>query len=264
MFQWREAPSADLCVIGDPVSHSLSPVMHQAALRALGLEHRYIAVHVPAGEVEEALSHLRAEGYVGVNVTVPHKAEALEWLEAVSAEAQAVRAVNTISLQDRRGTNTDIPGFLDTLADLGLSGGRALVLGAGGSARAVVYGLAKTNLKVSVWNRTPARARQLVSDLRVCAEVVETPEMVDADLVVNTTSASLLGERIEVGWEAMPKAVAYDLMYARTLTPFLEDARSHGLKTVDGRHLLVAQGAHSLGFWFGMTAPRDVMLGAIS
>ena len=261
-FEWREAPQADFAVIGDPVGHSLSPRMHAAALRALGLDRTYLAIRVPPGEVAACLARLSELGYVGVNCTVPHKAEALAACDRVDAFALRVGAVNTVRLPSLEGTNTDGPGFLDTLGPLGIpAGSRALLLGAGGSARAVAAALQEAGFRLALWNRTPHRAETLVREVGLDAELLAAPDPSGCALVVNTTSAGLHGASVGVDWGRAPAdAVAYDLMYGDGPTPFLREAASFGLRTVDGRPLLAAQGARSLEWWLGRRAPRREML----
>lgn len=264
-FEWREVEEASFAVIGDPVSHSLSPAMHNAAFAHLSLPYRYVAIHVSPGEVCDALDRLTHLGYRGVNVTVPHKEEALGWVDHLDPFARRVGAVNTIRMADRAAANTDTPGFLDTLDELGLKPGRpAVVLGAGGSARGVCVALAEAGFDLRIWNRTRARAEHLIERLVVPATVMETPDLAEAGLIVNTTSAALKGGALELDWSGVPgDAVAYDLMYGEP-TPFLEGARASGLKTVDGAALLVAQGARSLEYWLDVDAPRHVMREAIA
>ena len=262
MSSWRDAFAGDFAVIGDPVSHSLSPAMHQAAYDALGLTYRYVAVHVPRGEVTPALDHLRSLGYRGVNVTVPHKEEVLDWCETVDPFALRVRAANTLKLSDRSCINTDAPGFLDTLRPLRLTDHTALVLGAGGASRALCLALAEAGWSLAIYNRTFERAEDLA--LVVGASAVEIPDPTGAALILNTTSASLGGEELPIDWSlAEPGAVAYDLMYSASSTPFLQAAAAHGLSTVDGRELLVAQGALSFEWWLGIEAPRKAMRAAL-
>ncbi|MBI3721212.1 MAG: YqeG family HAD IIIA-type phosphatase, partial [Fimbriimonas ginsengisoli] len=191
---WYDAPEADYAVIGDPVAHSLSPRMHVAAYRELGLDLRYLAVRVRAGSVGKALEHLRGLGYKGANVTLPHKEEAIGWLETCDDFARRVRAVNTIRLEDRYGFNTDAPGFLQTLDLLNLSSNTpALVLGAGGAARAVVAALADEGHPMRVWSRTRERAELMLEEIEVDAFVLDAPELTEAGLIVNATSATLAG-----------------------------------------------------------------------
>jgi shikimate dehydrogenase len=264
-FSWREAPVADFAVIGDPVEHSLSPRMHQAAYKALRLPCKYVAVHVPRGEVMEALDHLTALHYRGVNVTIPHKEQALAWSRHRDRLAERLGAANTLRLADRSCINTDLPGFWDTLANVELPNRRALVLGAGGSARSVVLSLIQRGFEVAVWNRTRSNAEAMVTGLGVQAEILSKPELTDAGLVVNTTAASLQGSNIPLEWDGLRQhALCYDLMYSDGPTPFLAEAGRRGFQTMDGRPLLVAQGARSFEYWLDMRAPRDVMLQAIA
>lgn len=262
VFEWRDAPQADFAVIGDPVAHSLSPRMHSAALQAMGLALKYVAVRVPSGEVAQALEHLAGLGYMGVNCTVPLKAEALVACRTAEPFARRVGAVNTVRLPSLEGTNTDGPGFLDTLGYLGLSPGcRVLLLGAGGSARAIAAALSDSGYSLRIWNRTPERAQAMVEELHLAAELDRVPDPKGCQLLVNTTSASLRGAELSLDWGRVdPDAVAYDLMYGEAPTPFLVRAARCGLRTIDGRPLLAAQGARSLEWWLGAKAPRRVLL----
>jgi shikimate dehydrogenase len=262
MNEWRDAPEAEFAVIGDPVSHSLSPKMHAAALVALGLPFRYAAIRIPSGEVKEALQSLAGRGYLGINVTVPHKEEAFDAVGGTNEFAQRCRAVNTIDLRSMAGTNTDGDGFLDTLRGRIDQGANVLLLGAGGSARAIALALSLGGYNLRIFNRTAERARQLVSELGIDAAVVDKPTVEDAQLIVNATSASLTQDSLPIEWRsAAPGALAYDLVYGETA--FLSAAAESGLRTLDGRELLVAQGARSLQYWLGVEPPRDVMLEAI-
>jgi shikimate dehydrogenase len=233
--------------------------MHMAAYEVLGLPYRYVAVRVAAGEVGAALDHLKGLGYRGVNVTVPHKEEAFGWAASSDAFARRVGAANTFDLLSGACVNTDGPGFMDTTSSLVV--GKALVLGAGGSARAIVAALVEAGWPVSIHNRTAAKAEALA--LEFGAEALSEPILDGADLVVNTTSASLQGETLACGWSSVsPDALAYDLMYGKP-SPFLAEAAGFGLKTQDGLELLVAQGARSLEYWLGVEAPRDAMRKAL-
>lgn len=258
-YEWHEVPPADFAVIGDPVAHSRSPQMHEAAYRALGLNLRYVAVRVSAGKVGDALDHFREIGFKGVNVTVPHKAEAMDWGDPDEL-AEKIGVANTIDLHSRIATNTDAPGFLDTLEPFVFpKGASALILGAGGSARAIAAVLPSAGFEVSIWNRTPIRAEELAGEFGLSPVDLATA---DYDLVVNTTSAGLSRERLPLDWDrARPSTVAYDLVYGNT--PFLQEAEERGLRTLDGKELLVAQGARSFEFWLGIAPPREVMREAI-
>lgn len=257
-YAWREAPEADFAVIGDPVAHSLSPQMHEAAYKALGLDYKYVAILVPVGEVAMALDHLRELNYRGVNVTVPHKGEAIGWCDHVGVFVEQVQAVNTIDVRRHSGINTDANGFLATLA--GIPVGSALMLGAGGSARALARALVREGWDLRIWNRTAERATELAE--LTGAKAVDEANPTGASLILNTTSASLDGDSLPVVWDAAkPEAVAYDLAYGDS--PFLKEAQARGLKTMNGLPMLVEQGALSLEWWIGVRAPRTAMLAAV-
>lgn len=259
VYEWQEAPAADFAVIGDPVAHSRSPQMHEAAYRSLGLDLSYVALRVPEGEVEDALDHLHDLGYKGVNVTIPHKAEAKKWARP-DEWATKIGVVNTLDLGSRNATNTDGPGFLDTLQEFTFpKGASVLILGAGGSGRAVAAVLPSAGFEVSVWNRTPQRAQDLAREFGLKVVDLLTANY---DLIVNTTSVGLKQDRLPMDWDAVRlSTVAYDLVYGKT--PFLEEAGARGLRTLDGKELLVAQGARSFEFWLGIEPPREVMREAI-
>lgn len=263
VFSWRDAPPADYAVIGDPVAHSRSPRMHQAAYAALGLPYRYVAVHVPRGEVPEALDRLAALGYRGANVTVPHKEDALRWSEIREPYAEQARSANTIRFADRACRSTDGPGFMATIAGLPKDQGDVLMLGAGGSARALAISLVSAGIRLRIYNRTRARAEALASSLFGLATLVEEPDPAGAFLILNTTSASLTGEDLPIAWSrAEPFATAYDLSYGHE-APFLRRAAEASLATLDGLPLLVEQGALSFEWWTGQGAPRAAMRQAI-
>ena len=264
-YEWRDAPRADFAVIGDPVKHSLSPKMHQAAYEALGLPYRYVAIRVNVGEVGEAFHHLKSLGYRGVNVTVPHKEEALLQSQNVDPLAQQVRAANTFRLSDMACINTDAPGFLDTLSAFHPVKKSVLVLGAGGSARALIVALLGAGWEIQLYNRTQSKADAIAESLQhPDLKVISNPDPRGACLILNTTSASLVGAELPIDWDrAESGAWAYDLMYAKEPTPFLAKAAERGLATVDGLPLLVAQGARAFEWWLGLEAPRQAMMEAL-
>lgn len=262
-FDWREAPEAEYAVIGDPVGHSLSPRMHMAAFKERGLAHRYVAIKVPKLELPEAVARLAMRGYQGLNVTVPLKEGIIGLLEAFDEPVRRIGAANTLDLTRMAATNTDAPGFLETIEPLGLpSDAPVLVLGAGGSAKAVVYALLQKEYSVLIHNRTREKALALAEETG--AEMVDAIDLGQARLIVNATSASLSGHDLGLDWQyAHPDAVAYDLSYASGPTPFIREARRAGLRTLDGLRLLVAQGALSFEWWFGVPAPRCAMMSAV-
>jgi shikimate dehydrogenase len=266
-----------LGVLGWPVAHSRSPAMHNAALAALGMDDwRYQRLPVPPELFEQTVRALSASGFVGANVTIPHKQAALAVADQASAAARAIGAANTLSfLPDGAiaAENTDAPGLIGALGG-DVAGMRALVLGAGGSARAAVWALGEAGAsEVSVWNRTPERARTLAEDLG--ARAVSAP--VVADLLVNCTSVGLESrfegsalERSATQGEALNQlgltfdqvgeySNVADLVYRSTPTPLLAAASAHGSRTVDGLEILIVQGALSFELWTGQRAPREVM-----
>jgi shikimate dehydrogenase len=263
-FPWRKAPEAEFAVIGCPIGHSLSPRMHTAAFQACGLESSYVAIEVQVGEVYEALDRLQSLGYRGVNVTVPHKEDAFDWCQDATDVAVRLGVCNTIDFKNNRGTNTDVVGFSMSLAGHEFQSKKALVLGAGGSARSVVYALESDGWTVALWNRTAARAARLLKEYDLVSKVVSDPNLAGFDLIVNSTSASLGGNRLPIDWnQAEKNALAYDLAYSEGLTPFLIDAQASGLKVQDGRAMLMEQGAASFEFWWDQPAPKDAMMAAI-
>jgi len=253
-----------LGVAGDPVGHSRSPAMHNAALAVLGLDWLYVPLPLAPGRFEEAVPALGGSGFRGINVTVPHKVAAHDLAHERSEAAEAIGAANTLTFADGRvaAANTDAGGFLDALAERP-TGKRALVLGAGGSARAVVWALATAGAaEVSVLNRTSARAAALADELGV--RWIDRAE--PADLLVNCTSVGL-GGRVGVeeavaalGLGAIdPPATVVDLVYGADATALSAWGAAGGSRVVDGLEVLVRQGARSLELWTGQEAPLEVM-----
>lgn len=246
-------------VLGDPISHSLSPAMHSAAYEALGLDHTYDAVRVQAGTLGTRLKELRHKGYRGVNITVPLKEEALG---ACNADAFALRcgAINTIDLESGLGINTDGPGFVEVIRGLGFEPGTSvLMLGAGGSGRAISVALHDAGYEVTLWNRTASRAQLLARTIDVgWSEHIPHGGYAVA---INATSASLQGAPLDMQY--LPNITYIDLYYSDGVTPFVEAARRAGAPAYDGRELLVAQGALAFEFWLGVQAPRQAMRRAV-
>ena len=254
-----------LGVLGWPVAHSRSPRMHRAALDALGLEDwSYQHLPAPPELFADIVAGLPGAGFRGANVTIPHKEAALALATSATPRARAIGAANTLTFGpagEVHAENTDAPGLLDSL-DAELAGTRALVLGAGGSARACVHALVEAGAEVQVWNRTAARAEQLVAELG--GRAVERPE--PAELLVNCTAAGL-GDRtatfkdLPFGADEMTQFVTVvDLVYSGTGDTLLVSvARDHGSRVVDGLEILVHQGARSFAAWTGRDAPIGVM-----
>lgn len=262
---WRHAPRATYAVLGDPVGHSWSPKLHTAALQEMGREESYVALQVPLEEFDEALDSLTALGYQGVNCTVPLKEVAHRWAQRFEPGSEQFGSINTLRLCDRTGLNTDVPGFLETLREFDVEPpGPVLMLGAGGTARSLLIGMIESGYQVRMFNRTRERAENLRDELGLEFEIVGSPSVGDAALVLNATSAGLSGEPLEVDWSGRGEGIlAYDLMYAEHPTPFLVDAQRQGIRAVDGRFMLVAQAALALEFWTQQPVSRAVMLGAL-
>jgi shikimate dehydrogenase len=267
-------------LIGHPVEHSLSPIMHNNAFTALNLNWCYVPLLVHPKRLGEAVAGLRALGFAGANVTVPHKESVLPLLDHVTPEAQAIGAVNTITMREGLiGYNTDWQGFLTALSEGGFDpqGKRAVVLGAGGAARAVVYALAQAGAQVAVLNRTPSRAQALVQDFSPLfphRSLVSLPFTLQA-LEEQTTEAHLLVNATPVGmWPEIDKSLwledvafpghltVFDLVYNPRQTKLLQQARQAGAKGIGGLGMLVHQGAAAFELWTGEKAPVETMYDA--
>ena len=263
-------------VLGDPVDHSLSPAMQNAAFAAAGLPHLYLRYRVPPAELPQALREARALGMGGLNLTVPLKEVALPLVDALTPEARRIGAVNTIVFDARSGRtlgdNTDGRGFLAALGGrVRLRGATAVLVGAGGSARAVGCALVAAGVgRIVVANRTRARATRLAADLSgggTCdvtavplAALARGDALTGAALVVNTTPLGLRGGSLHVRWAATPRrCLAVDLVYAPRLTPFLAAAARAGRPVMDGGPMLLHQGALAFEAWTRRRAPRDAM-----
>jgi shikimate dehydrogenase len=262
-------------VIGWPVTHSISPAMHNAAFRALGLDWSYELAPIPPDIVGQGLRTLRDEGgYLGVNVTVPLKQAVMPFV-LPDERARAIGAVNTIDFRTNVGTNTDAVGFIDDLRANGVepSGAKVVVLGAGGAARAAVYGLASAGAQVTVVNRTMQKAQVMLADLEISSGIKNTDvktldeaaEM-DVSLIVNCTSVGMWPKVDESPWiEAVPfprGVTVYDMVYRPEFTVFMRQAEFNGGRAIGGLGMLVRQGAAAFTIWTGQPAPVEVMFTA--
>ncbi|HEX3116568.1 MAG TPA: shikimate dehydrogenase [Bradyrhizobium sp.] len=257
-----ETKARAACLIGWPAAHSRSPLIHHYWLRTLGIEGGYNIEAVPPEGFAEFVLHLSAHGFVGANVTIPHKERALE-LTMPDARARAVGAANTLWYEggELRSTNTDIEGFinnLDACAPGWDAGADALVLGAGGVARAVVFGLLERGIKrVHLANRTIARSRALADQYGASVVPAAWETIGDllprAGLLVNATSLGMHGQpALELDVGLLPShAVVADLVYVPLETPLLSAARARGLKTADGLGMLLQQAVRGFELWFG-------------
>jgi shikimate dehydrogenase len=253
---------AAACLIGWPAAHSRSPLIHHYWLRTLGIAGGYVIEAVPPDEFQDFVFRLSLRGFVGANVTIPHKERALS-LSKPDARARAVGAANTLWFADGElcSTNTDVEGFINSL-DASASGwdkcDEALVLGAGGASRAVVFGLLDRGIKrVHLANRTMARARALADQFGASVLPVAWEAIGDllprAGLLVNTTSLGMKGQPpLELDVGLLPShAVVADLVYVPLDTPLLTASRARGLKTADGLGMLLHQAVRGFELWFG-------------
>ena len=269
-------------VMGWPVEHTVSPAMHNAAFDAAGLNWRYVPLAVQPDRVGEAVHGLRALGFAGCNVTVPHKRAVMDHLDEITGQARAIGAVNTIVIQREGrmvGHNTDAVGFLRALTERGFraEGKRAVILGAGGAARAVAYGLASSGATVTILNRTLLRAKSLVADLNSFFPSLPlrsfpldflnlSQEVSSADLLVNATSLGMWPEVQGSPWpEDLSMAFSltvFDLVYNPPETKLMCQARAAGAQAIGGLRMLVHQGATAWELWTGQKAPVEVMAAA--
>lgn len=277
-------------VIGDPVRHSLSPTLHNAAFAARGLDWVYVAFPVPRGRGADAVAAVSALGLVGLNVTMPHKEDVAGACDDLTADAAALRSVNTVAARpDGRtlGDSTDGPGFLDAIAAEGIdvAGRPVLVLGAGGAARAVVFALGRAGATVTVAARRP-EAAEAASSLAPGGTAVALGALVAGASPPRTTAASSLhpvdpavfavivnatplgmtgGDPLPVDPEGLHAGQAVvDLVYHPADTPLLTAARAKGALAVNGLGMLLHQAARSFTLWTGQPAPLDAMRAAVT
>lgn len=255
-------------VLGDPVAHSRSPDMHNAAFAALGLTHRYFPFHVRPHALANALAGARALGLGGLNLTVPHKRAAVAHMDRLAPEAARIGAVNTVLIRrgELVGYNTDGSGFLDALAELGGDGPkRAVILGGGGAARSVIDALRHAEVPTDVvWvSRDPNRLPALDGVAR-CGYADLGEALAHCDLAVNATTVGMRGgperfahpipmDRIKRGTRVV------DLVYPRSGAGLLDDAERHGARTQDGLATLLWQGVRALELWLNIALPASVV-----
>ena len=275
-----ETQSKLVGLIGWPIEHSLSPVMHEAAFSALGLDWRYLAMPVRPGGINDAIDGLVALGFRGANVTIPYKQAVLPLLDDLSQEARQIGAVNTIVIEGGGrtiGHNTDFGGFIASLRDGGFnpSGKTAIIAGAGGGARAVVHALLAAGVeKVTVLSRTRARAQELMrsfGDSRVHTGKLDQEQIIEgarsANLLVNATPVGMwpnVGGSIWPDGAGIPAHLTVlDLVYNPLETRLLQLAKESGAQAISGIEMLIHQGAAAFELWTGMSAPIDAMRRAL-
>ena len=270
-------------VIGDPIEHSRSPQMHNAAFAKAGLDYVYVPFHVRPNDLAEAITGFKALNVVGINVTLPHKQAVIPYLTSISKEAELIGAVNTLTfLADGiHGDNTDAPGVLRALeenGDMSVPVGEAVViLGAGGAARAVVVAFALAGVaSITIVNRTIEKAIALAEEMQQKTGVrmhgmgltdARVPAAVhQSTLLVNTTTASMDITQpllISADW-LPPSAIVYDIVYTPPVTPLMTAAAQHGCQTLGGIGMLIHQGAIAFEKWTGVTPCTETMQQALS
>lgn len=276
----RLFPPARLAVIGDPVAHSLSPEMHNAALRARGIEAQYVRLHLRPDEFRAALPKLAALGFIGCNCTIPHKFMALETVDEVHPDARRAGAVNTLIFRPDGtifGRNSDAPGFLRTVREefgREVKDLRILVTGAGGGAGAAVATVCAMEgcRELLLTNRTPGKVEQVAAGLcdlpggSVATVIPFTPADLAAslpriDLIVNCTSLGMKPGDPEIVPHLLlqPHHLIYDMVYQPLVTPLVAAARETGAQAINGIPMLLWQGVYSFEWWFGGHAPVEAM-----
>ncbi|MFQ5834008.1 MAG: shikimate dehydrogenase [Candidatus Thorarchaeota archaeon] len=271
-----------LVVVGHPLGHSMSPVMHNASLAAMDLKHeyRYEARPLLKDELPALVESIRTGALEGANITIPYKTEVMTHLTTISEEGLAVGSVNTLYRNDDgvTGCNTDIEGFDEALReqDVDPRGLSATILGAGGAAKAVAFALAEAGVRrLDILNRTQVKAEELATaiergrniEIRVGALPTSKHELQESDLLVNCTPVGMRDHSINGtplrGSLLRKELVVMDLVYNPLRTRFLKEAEEAGCKTIDGSGMLVHQGAASLELWTGREPPIEIMRGAV-
>ena len=268
-------------VIGDPIEHSRSPQMHNAALAQLGLDYVYVPFHIREADLPAAINGFKAINVIGINVTIPHKQAVIPFLDEISREAELIGAVNTLTFEAGKlaGDNTDAPGFLQAMHEAGSElpkGESAVVIGAGGSARAIVVALALNGLEsIYIVNRTTSKAVALATDLSDKTGVemhgmglddTRLPDIVaKSRLIVNTASTSMdISHPLLIRPEWLnPKSIVYDIVYTPPETRLMQAASERGCATIGGLGMLIHQGAIAFEKWTKVSPPVEVMRQAL-
>jgi shikimate dehydrogenase len=259
-------------IIGNPVEHSLSPAMHNAAFAELGINGVYVPMR--PRDLRDGFLGLRSLGFIGVSVTVPYKVAIMDCLDEIDPVARKIGAVNTLLFQEGRegipickGYNTDWLGSNQALAEeIELVGSTVLLIGAGGAARAVGFGLVEAGAKVLLTNRTEAKGRALAAQLDCPFIPAAELGSVRADALINTTSVGMTPheEALPIDPECLPNfSVVMDIVYAPLATRLLREAATRGCRTIDGLKMLQYQGAAQFTLWTGREAPVAVMRTAL-
>lgn len=263
-------------ILGWPVEHSMSPSMQNAAFAASSLDYTYIPLPAHPDQLAAAIEGLKALGFVGANVTIPHKIAVIPFIDVLDKSAEMVGAVNTILIKDNKlyGYNTDAIGFIQPLLKKGslLSEKKIVLLGAGGAARAVVWGLIEQGVsEFAIGVRNPEKARELVDVFSSLVAIkayswssVEfNNELKNCDVLVNSTPIGMyphIEDEPQINWSLLKRGIiVYDLIYTPEKTRFLQQAEALGHLIINGSGMLVEQGAAAFSLWTGLPAPIDVM-----
>jgi shikimate dehydrogenase len=261
-------------IIGYPVKHSLSPLMHEAGFKALGLPAVYHRIPVTLSGLQEGLRYLRENGYAGWNVTYPLKEGIIPYLEILSPEASAIGAVNTVKLVDDslHGHNTDGEGFCSSLSVQGFvwHQKKAAILGAGGAAKSIAVALAQRGVDLIILNRSEMKAQKLAAQVSALGgkagwgSLAEGEWLQELDLLIQTTPVGMQGESFPLQLRGIRSSTwVIDLIYQPAVTPFLSQAAAYGCPTLNGLPMLLYQGVLAWKFWLGLEAPLEVMRRAL-
>ena len=275
-----------IALIGNPVTHSLSPIMHNAAFQYLGLDLIYIAIPCKDEDLRLVINSLKKINCKGLNITIPYKQKVFDLCAEVTPVAKTIKAINTLKLnsnQEWSGTNTDVEGFIYPLKALNLTRKEGIVLGSGGAARSVIQGLINLNFsKVTIISRNEKSLNGLMKNFTNQSQVkglLNSDDQInnlieETDLIVNTTPVGMKKEPNsennvlpygENFWKSLnSKTIVYDLIYNPAPTPLLKYSDKKGCRTIDGTQMLIAQGAKSLSFWTnGLEVPFEIMSNAL-
>lgn len=272
--------SKTFCIIGNPIEHSLSPLMQNAAFSHMNLNYSYIAFRVPSDELEEAVESMRKIGIAGFNVTIPHKVEIAKLLDELSDEAKLAGSVNTVNNENGLlvGYNTDIDGIMEPLEKriYDFEGLEVMILGAGGSCRAALVGLAKKKSigSISIFNRNQKRLNSVIVlgkelglncipfNLEDTVHLYEISK--NSGLIINTTSIGLGGEKSPIKSDYLSKdTTVFDIVYKPINTDLIENAKRAGARIIFGYEMLLSQGYKAFEIWTGLKAPKDIMKKAL-
>lgn len=271
------SPIKTYCIIGDPVQHSLSPLMQNAAFSALGIKSTYISFRVPSKDLKPSIESLKSIGIAGFNVTIPHKMSILQYIDELDDTASKSNAVNTVINDTGKliGYNTDIYGFIQPLyrRNINFKGKKVLIIGAGGAAYAIVTALSyeKGIEEIRVVNRSSHNASKLVEHalklgLNTHKEDFENlcKLALQSDLIINSTSIGLNNESSPIERNYInPNSIVYDIVYKPIDTDLIRKAKEVNAKVVYGYEMLIAQGAQAFKIWTGCDAPIDAMKKAL-